>query len=50
VVVAGTPEQVAVADESYTGLFLRRVLDVGRVDGPAARPNTRGRRTPAAVG
>jgi excinuclease ABC subunit A len=28
VVATGTPEQVAMAEESYTGQFLKKILDV----------------------
>ncbi|MDR7477559.1 MAG: excinuclease ABC subunit A, partial [Armatimonadota bacterium] len=32
VVAEGTPEQVAACDHSYTGQFLRRVLDPAKVE------------------
>jgi len=31
VVATGTPEQVAIADDSYTGQYLKKVLGAGHV-------------------
>jgi excinuclease ABC subunit A len=43
VVATGTPEQVAAEPASYTGRFLRRVLDIPDRPAPAARKRSAGR-------
>ncbi|HEX2610338.1 MAG TPA: hypothetical protein VHK68_04955, partial [Gemmatimonadales bacterium] len=37
VVAAGTPEEVAVVEESYTGVFLRKALGLDTVTGRESR-------------